>query len=55
MAKTSKHDPKKKPRVKGHGSLRTCPKCNVAHSINEHRHHGKDSYKQHHNKNKKKS
>lgn len=38
--------------VKAHGSVRDCKICKVPHTINQHRHHGKDSYKSHHKKKK---
>lgn len=55
MAKTSKHNPTKKPKVKPHRSVRDCDICHIPHTINQHRHHGKGSYKQHHDKKKKKN
>ena len=52
MPTKSKHNPTKKPMVKPHGSVRECKICKVPHTINQHRHHGKDAYKTHHKRKK---
>jgi hypothetical protein len=45
--------PKAKTKVKAHASSRTCPICTKEHTTNEHRFHGKGTYKKTHEGTKK--